>query len=53
MRPNALFDDVVETQDYPILYNACVVDTFRSVLEWNETNNASAWYDQIYPDLID
>ena len=50
--PSDLLTQVVVTQDYPFLYNACQIDSFGQALEWNESNNITTWSDQIYPELI-
>jgi len=40
----AVIDDA-----YPTIYNACLVDTFEAVTEWNETDNHYRSYRQILP----
>jgi hypothetical protein len=50
--PRDLLDHVVETQEFPMLYKGCQIDSFDQVGEWNESNNIEDTYDQIYPDLL-
>ncbi|MBT3221452.1 MAG: hypothetical protein HN348_20410 [Proteobacteria bacterium] len=50
--PIDVLDDALQ-QQYPMVYEACIVDTYNRVSEWSEEDNVGWWYDQIFPDLLD
>ena len=50
--PRDVIDDAL-LMDVPMVYESCVVDTFRDVFEDSEADNAGHWDDQVFVDLLD